>query len=470
MATARTEHTATLLLSGQVLVAGGVGLNDDALGSAELYDGPGGQFSPTGSLTTERYGATSTLLASGQVLVAGGIGLTAGYLASAELYDPKTGAWSATGSLMTARAAHTATLLDSGHVLVAGGLDATSPLTSAELYDPGTGTWTAVGSMTTQHSQHAATRLLSGQVLISGGTSDFVQAFAIAELYDPGTQTWGATGPLATGRFWHTTTLLLSGRVLAVGGAAYGTLSSSELYDPATGTWMGTGSLSTGRFHHSGTLLLDGGVLAVGGQNPNLPIQLLATAELYDPTPRISPSDVSLPINTSKTFTASGGSGTGYLWGFVTNASGGSLSGTGDYIAGATSGVTDLISVMDSLGNPASTTVSVTLTLTVMPSSASVAPHSGELFTASGGSGTGYHWALVTNASEGTISPSGLYTAGGTGGVTDVVGVTDSVGNSATAKVTVTTSGCGCGTGGDAFPVLLFGALPLLSSRRRRSA
>ena len=64
---------------------------------------------------------TATLLLSGKVLVAGGSnGVDS--LSSAELYDPATGIWSNTGSLHSARESHTATLLPSGKVLVAGGI------------------------------------------------------------------------------------------------------------------------------------------------------------------------------------------------------------------------------------------------------------------------------------------------------------------------------------------------------------
>ena len=89
-------------------------------------------WSAAGSLTTGRYSHTATLLPSGKVLVAGGLG-NAGYLASAELYDPVTNTWSAAGNLTTARNQHTATLLPSGKVLVAGGYNA-GKLASAELY------------------------------------------------------------------------------------------------------------------------------------------------------------------------------------------------------------------------------------------------------------------------------------------------------------------------------------------------
>ncbi len=80
---------------------------------------------------------TANLLSSGQVLVAGGYDnasyLNAGYLASAELYNPATDTWTATDSLNPARRYHTATLLSGGQVLVAGGELNTGSLASAEI-------------------------------------------------------------------------------------------------------------------------------------------------------------------------------------------------------------------------------------------------------------------------------------------------------------------------------------------------
>src|ERR1700683_3998549 len=91
-----------------------------------------------------RVNAAATLLASGQVLIAGGSSDGASVLpslASTELYDPATNTFApvvATASMNAARYAPTATLLASGQVLVAGGYDGTagSDLTSTELYDP----------------------------------------------------------------------------------------------------------------------------------------------------------------------------------------------------------------------------------------------------------------------------------------------------------------------------------------------
>jgi hypothetical protein len=86
---------------------------------------------------------SATLLLDGRVLVAGGFDFSVNPsgqdgggtpLASAELYDPGTATWTATASMASPRNRQTATLLPDGRVLVAGGNDGTS----AELYDPGT--------------------------------------------------------------------------------------------------------------------------------------------------------------------------------------------------------------------------------------------------------------------------------------------------------------------------------------------
>jgi hypothetical protein len=88
MHTAREEHTATLLPSGLVLVAGGVNSSYTPLANAEFYDWMTGAWTTTGSLRTARYNQTATLLPDGLVLVAGGEGSSA--LPNAELYNAQS--------------------------------------------------------------------------------------------------------------------------------------------------------------------------------------------------------------------------------------------------------------------------------------------------------------------------------------------------------------------------------------------
>ena len=220
-------------------------------------------------LISARFAHTATLLLSGKVLVAGGSGRS-GYLASAEVYDPEAGTWSSTGTLVTEREGHTATLLASGKVLVAGGFNrnTASVVGTSELYDPATGTWTPTGSLATARDYHTATLLLNGKVLVAGGAPDAAgySSFSSAEVYDPVTGTWTTIGPMGSARQAHTATLLPNGRVLVAGGADVGYFNSgAELYDPAAQTWTATGSMGSARGIHSATLLPDGKVLAAGG-------------------------------------------------------------------------------------------------------------------------------------------------------------------------------------------------------------
>ena len=284
LATARNFHTATLLPNGKVLVAGGQN-GGGSLISAELYDPATGRWSATtSSLGTARVNHTATLLPSGKVLVVGGQAIGGAPLSSAELYDPTTGLWTATvGTLGEARVSHTATLLPSGKVLVAGGQGIGGALlSSAELYDSASGTWTATFNLGTGRSFHTATLLPSGQVLVAGGL-DSSGVLSSAELYDPVAGSWSSTGPFGTARDFHTATLLPSGQVLVVGGTSDGIngLSSAELYDPASGTWTATDSFSTARFVHTATLLPSGKVLVAAGQNSS---GYLSSAQLYDPS------------------------------------------------------------------------------------------------------------------------------------------------------------------------------------------
>src|SRR5439155_511013 len=141
--------TATLLLNGKVLIAGGFNRNTGfALSSAELYDPATGTWTVTGSLATARDYHTATLMLNGKVLVAGGAPDAAGYssLSSVEVYDPGHGTWTATGSLNATRATHTASLLPGGQVLVAAGYYVNGPawLSSAELYDSAAGPITLI--------------------------------------------------------------------------------------------------------------------------------------------------------------------------------------------------------------------------------------------------------------------------------------------------------------------------------------
>ena len=277
---ARQSHTTTLLLNGQLLIAGGVANTLSVTNGAELYDPATGATTATGLMTVARFNHTSTLLLNGKVLVAGG--LTNGTTANtSDLYDPATGSWAASGPMNLSRCFHTATLLRDGRVLVAGGSDTSGVVTnSAEVYDPVTKVWTLTGPMGAKRFNHTATMLPNGRVLVVGGNG--ATALSSSELYDPATGMWSPGPTMNTARFSHTATLLPNGAVLAAGGAQSNGVEtdSAELYNPATQNWTPTGSLGTKRFGHTATLLPNGNVMVAGGFSS--PDGALSSVEVYD--------------------------------------------------------------------------------------------------------------------------------------------------------------------------------------------
>jgi hypothetical protein len=113
----------------------------------------------------------------------------------------------------------------------------------------------------------------------------------------------------------------------------------------------------------------------------------------------------------------------------------------------------------------------------IAPASAAVTAGGTQAFTASAGAGGPYTWAMNLSPSGGSITASGLYTAGAKGNVTDYVKLTDSAGAVAIAAVTVAVAplpplqssaskGCGCGQEG-ASALGLLPLLPLVPRRRR---
>jgi hypothetical protein len=304
MSTGRTAHTATLLPSGKVLIAGGDSCffanysfyyQGCPLNSTEVYDSGSGTFAPTGNMSVNRVFHTATLLNNGKVLVTGG------HDASAELYDPTSGKFAATGSMSVGRNSHTATLLASGKVLIAGGNNVSGALATAELYDPNSGTFTATGTMTATagRTAHTATLLANGKVLIAGGQNTS-GALASAELYDPNTGTFTAnTNSMVSPRTLQTATMLSSGNVLVTGGitnvANPVSLSSAEVYDVVAGSFTSTtGPMMTPRDSHFAVPLANGAVLVAGGSFGS---SGSFTAELYN--------------TGSGTFTQTGGMETG---------------------------------------------------------------------------------------------------------------------------------------------------------------
>jgi Thrombospondin type 3 repeat/Galactose oxidase, central domain len=165
----RSQHTATLLQDGTVLIAGGFDATiNDATDRAEIYFPSSGTFVlKTNTLVGRRNTHTATLLNSGKVLLAGGVG-AAPLLNTAEVYDPVTGAFTATANTMAmARASHSATLLTNGNVLIYGG-DAVAPGTQ-ETFNTASATFSSTAFSGAGVNWTTGTQVLGDEALIAGG-------------------------------------------------------------------------------------------------------------------------------------------------------------------------------------------------------------------------------------------------------------------------------------------------------------
>jgi hypothetical protein len=289
MSTARSEHTATLLNDGTVLIAGGNN-NGIAVATSELYSPANAAFSPSGELGTARFGHSATRLGTGQVLVAGGYDSNGIAMASAEFYHPSTATFTTLGNMVSARGSHTATLLTNGKVLLTGGASQSTygiivfEQATAELFDPTTEKFSTTGDMSVPRAGHTATLLGTGKVLIAGGTIADGVVTASADLYDAATGKFTLTGAMNEPRYAHSATLLANGTVLVTGGISPGQtgnemLRSAEIYDPKSGRFTTTGSMGTGRSSHSAALLENESVLVAGGLDQNG--DPLLSAEVY---------------------------------------------------------------------------------------------------------------------------------------------------------------------------------------------
>lgn len=303
MAAARMGFTATPLSNsnGKILVVGGQDNLGNVLDTAELYDPAARKFiAVNNTMSDRRMFHTATLLLSGKVLVAGGAtNLSGDTTSSADIYDPASNSFTpATFPMDHQRAAHTATLFTSGllagKVLITGGVGGSSFFfkdSSAEIYDPASQEFLLLSSfMNEPRSLHTATLLDDGTVLLAGGFSGSVAISGgvlsgasglisnSAETFDPNsgdftcvggfnTETTRCNQSMSVARAGHSATLLATGprphRVLIAGGigavdpAAHGAaLSSAELFNPAAGgSFSATGAMSTARALHTATLL-----------------------------------------------------------------------------------------------------------------------------------------------------------------------------------------------------------------------
>ncbi len=276
MANPRGHHTATVLPTGKVLVAGGTD-GPNTWASAELYNPTSRTFAATGSMKHARDLHTSSLLPSGRVLVAGGFSpgtASTGATNTSEIYYPDSAVWIPTSVMISSRDSHTATVLPDGNVLVAGGYNRGVYQNTAEIFYSTAGVWRQIANMPNRRANHTATLLPSGEVLLYGGINE-TGVLGAPVSYNPITGLWSArtnTTFTINRTYHHTATLLPSGEVLFLfGNDGTGTMGVGqpyfrEIYDPLSDLWRTAAAQDIeAAFNQTATLLPNGIVLMTGG-------------------------------------------------------------------------------------------------------------------------------------------------------------------------------------------------------------
>jgi len=299
MSVPRIGFSATLLYDGRVLIVGGRtqrfadSPDGTPTASVDVFDPANRSFKSAASLGTGRDGHTATLLPSGKVLVAGG---DPG--GTAEIYDPAFDSWTLTAPMNSRRYDHAAVLIPGGRVLITGGTatqtvgispHGAAPATlPAEIYDPASDSWTVAATPAFDRPEYpTATALRDGRVLVVGGQNMYGstdESRERSEVYNPLSNTWSETAveTRAGARQYHTATLLQDGEVLVAGGIRDGRSNAwAVVYNPVSNSWTRVANMNVARCGHGAQLLAGGKVLLFGSGCWS---DMSATAEEFDPT------------------------------------------------------------------------------------------------------------------------------------------------------------------------------------------
>lgn len=262
----RSQHRASLLESGDVLISGGKYFNGSYLlktNQCEIYKVEEDTWEITDSLYDATIGHTMTKLNNGNILVTGGQTAT-GSSNFAEIYNLDAEAWNSIDPLSYNRGYHSATKMLDGRVLIVAGRDehptGESTLQSCEIFDPQMNSFISAAPLNEARGDHAAILLNDGRVLVAAGMKMWGVEVTTIEIYDPNTNAWTIEDTLT---YTHNTPqieLLNDGKVIITGNSEFG-----EIYDPVDQVLTSTEQLNGSYSYGHRIIRLDNGEILISG-------------------------------------------------------------------------------------------------------------------------------------------------------------------------------------------------------------
>jgi hypothetical protein len=305
----RAGHTATLMPSGLVLIAGGaVGNGSTILNSATLYNPVDGGFSALPPMNGARVNHVAVLLPDGRLLVAGGLSDISGSTRkSVEIFDPTlgdAGMWIPSGDMLTPRASFAGFWLpELQRVLFVGNWVSFEDAQLTELYDPDAGFGVDAGYLMTSVMGEPVVRWTSDRIIAPFSLSQ-------GEMFDPAALLWEPIAGPNEDHAYGFSALLSTGQVFVTCGMS----EETTLFDGAT--WNPTHSSPQQRLAPIGGALPSGDVLVVSGY---------ATADDGGPNDYSPMTTAQLFLADSGTWTDAGTTKYAHLGGTVTPLPGGIL-------------------------------------------------------------------------------------------------------------------------------------------------
>ncbi len=282
----RLNQAATTVSGGRVVVTGGtewLGGDWNSVAVVDIYWPWPRVWTHASTMLQARSDHAATALSDGRLLVVGG-NYNARPLRSAEIYDPRTDVWTPVRPMPRSRTMHSAATLPDGRVLVVGGVQEDGlPTASTFLYEPWRDQWIEGPRSLEVRANHSMIQLSDGDVLLFGGEPN---GAGNAERYSWREGRFVYVGTLGLPRLVAQAAGLPDGRVIAVGGLAedrwrqrFDPTKAAELWDPRWNTWSDLPPAPTGRAYAQ-LVVTDRGIYRLSGigedQVPHSTIEMLS--------------------------------------------------------------------------------------------------------------------------------------------------------------------------------------------------